>query len=291
MTDKSNLIEIWKDTEKFVKDNYEIHSSNNTSNNTYYNQSELDRIYNGKIPSTSSSFPIIQVINDDPLEISKTCVKEGYKTLLMNPSKPYAFGGGVNRGSDTTEAEIYRRTSFLSFINRYNQFMYYPLDGKKGILTKNVIVFRDTKPNYQYYENDSYYVDIFTLALPDNPVIKRINYIESYVYSHQEKLVDNIIELFFQVAFLNNYRVVVLTDIGCREQNHPSEAVAKIIKQKAHKYRYYFDKIIIAVQGDINDENDMYGVNYEIFKFIFDNELPENTQNHDTQCDEDDELC
>jgi hypothetical protein len=275
-TMEKHLIDIWKNTKDFVDINYRA-GYNYYDVNTYYNQSKLDTIYDGKIPSTSSTNPIIEVVNRNPFEVVKSLVNQKYKTLLMNPSRPYSHGGGVNYGYNNFEAEIYRRTSLTAYINNHNQYMYYPLDGKKGILTKGVLVFRDTKPDYKYLSNDSYHVDIFTQALPDNPIIRTTNYVDNYVYDSQEKSVEEIIQLFFEVAFLNNYRALVLTDIGCREQNHPIEIVAKIIKQKAHKYRYYFDKIIIAVEGDVNDVKDKYCFNYDFFKYIFDNQESENT--------------
>jgi len=286
MTDTSELIEIWKETKESLFD-FE-NESKRSQFNTYYNQSELDKIYSGKIPSTNSINPIISVVNDNPLEVVRNMVNEGHKTILMNPSRPYSFGGGVNRGLTNLEAEIYRRTTLSTHINNSNEYMYYPLSGKKGILSKKVIVFRDI--NYKYLnEQSSYFVDIFTLALPDNPQIRSINYEDFYAYPYQEKTVEEIIQLFFEVAFLNTYSVVVLTDIGCREQNHPTELIAKIIKQQAHKYRYYFDKIIIAVEGDIYDANDKYSLNYERFKYIFDNQ--NTSSNIPTLEYQDDELC
>lgn len=270
--EEQERIDVWKLTREFIDEVYSDESLIDLSqNNIHYTEYKIDNIYKGKIPATDSPNPSIELVNNDPLKEAKLLVKQGYKTLVMNPGRTQAPGGGVKSGEDNIEADIYRRTTLSAHINNICYHSYYPMARKSAVLTKDVLVFRDMAPDYEFLE-DNYYIDVLTIAPSDRPVITKTHYSHKYQYPYEEKTMEIKIELFFEIAFLNSYKAVVITDIGCRDKNypHPVEEVARIIKRMAHKYRYYFDKIIVAVMSDVDDFDDPTSLNFDIFSLIWD---------------------
>lgn len=267
--DEKALVKVWESTKSFIDEiNGDESMIELANNNIFYNQFKLDDLFNKKIPSTDVPNPFIELVNNDPLKEAKILVEDGYKTLVMNPGKTKIHGGGVTTGKKTIEADIYRRTTIASHINRVSSYRYYPMARQSGILTKDVIVFRDI--DYEYLDN-IFHTDFLTIGAVDKPFVT--NTTEGNVYGSvvERKTMEIKIELFFQVAFLNGYRAVVITDIGCRDENnpHPILEVAEIIKKMANKYKHYFDKIIVAVMSDIDNLNDPTSLNFDIFKMVW----------------------
>ena len=197
---------------------------------------------------------------------------KGKRIAILNFANWCNCGGGVTGGCTAQEESICRCTSVYINLEK-NKKQFYDVHKKMVEEDKNaaqkanndiiyspdVYIMKDDKiPNniVTLKVDPNRVVDVITCAAPNNAIGKELTSVE--IYEIHKSRIKRILE----VALLMNVSVIILGAHGCGVFRNDPYAVAKAYSDVFKIYGPYFEKIILAIPINGNDEN------YRIFKSV-----------------------
>jgi uncharacterized protein (TIGR02452 family) len=195
--------------------------------------------------------PEILVENTDTLTAAREQDPEA-KILVLIMASDHCPGGGVAKGSEAQEEDIYRCTNMFHCSNK----SFYPLKAEQFIVTEEVTVFKDSE-----YEllSDPVQFDFISM-----PAVRKPGIVEgTYMDDSDEESMKARIDLIFRYAALESYDTLVLGALGCGAFGNPASDVANMFRNAIEAHGGYFKRIVFAVLS--TSEKDK---NYNIFNSI-----------------------
>jgi uncharacterized protein (TIGR02452 family) len=191
----------------------------------------------------------IEVINVDCLD----CALDNTCCLLLNMGNELNPGGNyLTIGSQ--EEDLFRRTDLCIHLDP----SLYPIKKACVIVSENVRVFsKGLRQKYEVLENVKY-VHVVTCASIHNK--NNGNYLDSF----DLRLMTEKIKTIFQVAYMLNYKTLILSAFGCGARNCPSLTVSRLFKNVIKEYDGCVEKVIFAIFNDNEPKS-----NFEVFKEQF----------------------
>ena len=220
----------------------------------------------------------IKVVNNDCLYEAKKMIDGGLKPAVLNMASFHTPGGGVLKGSNAQEENIFRRTNIFKSLYQFHYIgdnygieqkeERYPLDyNYGGIYTPKVMVFKGSGDvDYQLMENP-FYVDVITLPAVKNPRTEN-----GKIVSWVENVIKNKIRQILDIALENENDSLVLSAFGCGAYGTPPEQMAMFFADvlASEEYQGLFKVIHFAILNvpSTNGEHNPHG-NFQPFKEVF----------------------
>lgn len=215
-------------------------------------------------PEKKFTETIVTVHNLRTLEMAQIFVEAGYHPLVLNMASNIKPGGGVRKGSRAQEEDLFRKTNyFLTLDVDCLPKNTYPLKNTTVIYSPQVTVIKDADYNYL---DTPYQVDFIACPAVRNPTTCEQDYNgsleEDYAHEADRYLMQQRIEMIYQVAYAKGHDSLILGALGCGAFHNPVDAVANIFKTMNNKYQGCFKWIGFAVFSGPDNPN------YDTFKKI-----------------------
>jgi uncharacterized protein (TIGR02452 family) len=246
MYKNQELIEVFEDTKKHVKDN--DHDYVDTKSKLISNNGQGD----------------INVYDLDTVT-ALTKIPTRLKSCVLNMASEKKAGGGVKNGAKAQEESLFRCSNLFDTVDQ----KYYPLSDDELIYTNDAAFFKDKK--YEYMR-EVFFCDVVTIAainLNKNSKYDDIKkeWVDGIVDKEDdyEALMKNKIRFMLHNAIKNDVDVMILGAWGCGVfKNDPNE-VARMFKEVLidEHYARLFIKIVFAVINDRNSVADNYQIFYD----------------------------
>lgn len=258
---RNENIEIFKDTEKLVKNNETIKASVKASTNKQKIILEDDTIDLEKKEKKSAP---ARVIVSQKRTFEAASEYKGMKTVVHNFASATNPGGGVVRGANAQEECLCRCSGLYFNLNEQNMWDGFyrphrasrdPLHNDDIIFTPDVLVFKtDTEKPELLPEADWYKVDVITCAAPnlrDKPSnrfnqgdgVKKAKISDKELLLIHEKRLRRILD----IAVVEGGEVIILGAFGCGAFLNNPEVVALAAKNVIKEYLNAFKVIEFAV--------------------------------------------
>ncbi len=188
-------------------------------------------------PISVKHVPNLRVVNHKLIESILSLPFGTSPPLVLNLASHHHFGGGVERGAFTQEAELFRTTDYGCHRGRE----FYPLMKDEFVVTPSVTVLKNDKgedlPIEQIRRVDM--IAIPAVRLPDG---------QDTFTSKELQIATAKIETLFYYAAAHGYRHLVLGDLGCDVLcRNPPEVVARIFGRTITKFGHHFDLIVFSM--------------------------------------------
>lgn len=167
---------------------------------------------------------------------------------ILNFANAKHAGGGVLRGSIAQEEDICRNTLLYLELSKYDN--YYNTGVFKGVdnYYTNFLIFSSNVPtvndNFELVNKNAY----ITSAAPNF----NFNIDTNFDLNRYELIMRNRIKNVFNIAFLNQYRNIVVGSFGCGVFKNDPKLVSQYFKDVIDLYGGYFDKITFVIPDDGN---------------------------------------
>ena len=240
MKSKDELIEVWLDTEKRIKEEeypsrFECYMGNSKVREY---PPRVDVPYNTPI----------KVLNEDCVEVARKLSLSG-RTCILNMASYKRPGGGVKKGSMAQEEELARRSNLVFCLPE----KYYHLGKTHYIYTKDVTFFKDR--NYEIIP--SFQADVITIAAIN---LNELDRPEDYTNIMTGKIMSMLFD-----PIIHGCENIVLSAFGCGVFKNDPDEVASLFKSILDSgYSKIYKNITFAI---LNDKNSV-GSNFEIFEKI-----------------------
>lgn len=208
--------------------------------------------------------PILEIINEDTFTCAQRVRRLGYNPLVLNMACDTTPGGGVRKGAQAQEENLFRRSNYYKFLPSE----LYPILDDEVIYSPNVSVFKDK--DYKLLTN-KFAIACIACAAIRSPRVQWIIItddtnidMKQRIFYHNEDylLTKDKIRSIFKVAYFYGHDSLILGALGCGAFHNPPEAVAQIFNEVLAEYKYCFKYFCFAIYS-INDPN------YDIFmKYI-----------------------
>lgn len=193
----------------------------------------------------------VKVFNEDVLIVAEILKDLGENNMLvLNLASHTTFGGGVKRGAQAQEEELFRRTNY--FTTNVNGF--YPLKKMEAVYTPNVTVIKDN--NYKDLKKP-FEVNMLAVAGIQNPQLENDNTLNTWDYH----VTCNAIENIFKISLLKGHDTLILGALGCGAFHNPPEEIVKIFNIYLEKYNGCFKTIVFAVLSRSDENFNIFNTN------------------------------
>jgi len=208
---------------------------------TYDNNILHDKIKNITLQSYNQTK--ITIIRATTSQAAYYYADKSYKVCTLSFADPNQCGGLYKQGFVNTETELCQTCPVL--YNSLRDTKIYPFVWhEKIIYTPNVLLCRNSRKHYEYYEKHAV-IDIISGALPKTIATK----------TDAQKIFENIQKVFI-IGSIHNNNVIILGAWGCELKNN-SKLIAKLFHKLIQKYKNMYKIICFAIPDDYN---------YEIFR-------------------------
>lgn len=270
-------VEIFKDTEKLVKNNERIKASVKASTNRQKLILENDIIECGKEVKKREC---AKIVVSQKRTFDAASEYKGTKTAVHNFASATNPGGGVVRGANAQEECLCRCSGLYFNLNEQNMWDGFyrphrasrdPIHNDDIIFTPEVLVFKTDTVNPKLLpEADWYKVDVITCAAPNlrDKSSNRFNQgdgVKKNKISDEELLLihEKRLQRILDIAVAEREEVVILGAFGCGAFSNNPEVVALAAKNVIKKYLNTFKVIEFAVYCNPKDNR-----NFETFKRV-----------------------
>lgn len=225
----------------------------------------------------------LKVVNMDSLLAAKALIDRGMKPAVLNMASWRRPGGYVEGGSSAQEENLFRRTNLYEGLFPFHKEMAdkynfipnkdnsYPLSlNHGGIYTPHVTVFRGTDEEEYPYLDETFFIDVLTVAAIKNPKL-----LEGNKLSEEDKDVTrNKIRTMLNLALMGGNDSLVLGAFGCGAYHTPPEEIATLFKEVLSEegYRDSFKAVHFAIlNSNANFQSHNPRGNFAPFKEIIEN--------------------
>ena len=272
MRSRVALIQSFKDTQRFIKENEQLQEETLLAMAATMLYLEGYEAFN---PAIKGGTAKIRVTEDTTFHCAQALVNEanaGGKVAVLNFANAYTPGGGVTDGAGAQEECLCRSSNLYNCLNvPYLLKNYYKWNRKNTvdiatdavIYTSGVTVFKTDDDIPEMMEKEDWFkTDVITCAAP-------------YYDSFRKKPVtmETLGNVFFgrirnilEVAAANNVDALVLGAFGCGAFNNPPDLVAEQFRKLLidRGYGRFFKEIVFAIK-----KNDTRNSNFEAFQAAF----------------------
>lgn len=262
--------EIFEDTKNYLKQVRSEHyiGTRFEKDTECFNFDEINELFSHVDLSEKKQYkPSICVISQDTLVTALSLPNiidsdTGQNILVLNCACAEKPGGGVNKGRNGQEENLFRKTSYYLFLNDKTKGMFYPLAPEEMLITERVAVIKDEQHQHIPFDQMKFF-DILALAAIRRPgkYIDESGY-EVFADESDEELMRNKIESIFKIGIIGEYDSLVLGSIGCNVYQNPVHTVKNIFVEMIEKYGMYFKNIYFAIRSYNKS------VAYDVFKEI-----------------------
>lgn len=194
----------------------------------------------------------IIVVNEDTFTVAQKMVDKLFNPLVLNMASFFLAGGGVEKGSQAQEENLFRRSNYFQCV----ALNLYPIGLNEVIYTPLVIVIKDNE--YNLLKRPFGVACIAVAAIKDPPLtVDKKN----FKNPNFTKLMEDKIRSIFQMAYEKGHDSVLLGALGCGAYHNPPELVAQIFNKVQTEFDGCFKEIIYAIYS-VKDQN------YDIFSKI-----------------------
>lgn len=274
---RNENIEVFKDTEKLVKNNEKIKASVKTSTDKQKLILEDDTIDLGRKEKKRDP---ARVIVSQKRTFEAASEYKDMKTAVHNFASATNPGGGVVRGAGAQEECLCRCSGLYFNLNEQDMWDGFyrphcasrnPLHNADIIFTPDVLVFKtDTENPKLLSEDDWYKVDVITCAAPnlrDKPssMFHQSDDVKNNKISDKELLLihEKRLRRILDIAVAEGDEVIILGAFGCGAFSNNPEVVALAAKNVIKEYLNTFDVIEFAVYCGPKDNR-----NFKIFERV-----------------------
>jgi hypothetical protein len=241
---RSEIMNIWRDTESKCQELNQIEAMSNLINKLYFidttyinrnlnyiqtiTMQELDLTEETiKCAYTNSAYnTTIRLINATPLSEAINKVKERIRSIYILSGSQMVIGGNADQGIETNESDIYLTSTYSSAIEK---ILYaFPLQLNQFIICPKVLVFKNLDykllPASQWEK-----VVVMNSPCKFRPKLSENNLDFANMIDKEQfkKSIQNSIEL----SLFMGYDTIILDDRGIQDNNLPAEISINIIKE------------------------------------------------------------
>jgi uncharacterized protein (TIGR02452 family) len=192
----------------------------------------------------------IQVQNSDAFALARTLTATTGKTGVLNLASSEEPGGGWRQTLSKTQEEAlcYSSTLYATLEPRY-----YPWSGTAGIISPDVVVFKDTLENgcVDLPSKERHVLAVFTVAAPCWPGVTEDgeNFSQEAVLRGVLRDLKESILLILRMAATTGVTNLVLGAMGCGAYGCPPRAVAHEMKKTLElvEFKGWFERVVFAV--------------------------------------------
>lgn len=210
----------------------------------------------------------VEVFNTDTFTLAEKYIDEGLNPVVLNMASHLRCGGGVKKGSNAQEENLFRRSNYCFTLAKDKlPRETYPLKGTTVIYSPSVFVVKDA--NYERMSNP-FMVSVLACPAIRNPsVTQSDDGVDSYKKKVDYELMRDKIEMCYKVAASFGHDSLVLGALGSGAFRNPPAQVALIFKEFNEKYKRHFVRIGFAILSDSKSEISNYANdNFNIFNKI-----------------------
>ncbi|MFA7109409.1 MAG: TIGR02452 family protein [Sphaerochaetaceae bacterium] len=263
-------IKVFEDTLKDVRNGFYITNNGKqvkfdddefTRKNTILYKDEIFVDFPLKVPNK----PIIEVIEDDVLSVTKKLINNGENPAVLNLANRQNPGGGVTTGAGAQEEYLFRCSNYYRSLYQFAHYAHsYSLDKRKesypldknfgGIYSPKVTIFRKTES--QGYEKLERPWKTSFIAVPalHNPALIQDNNGLYWLTEEMENGVKNKIRTIYRIALINGHTQLVLGAFGCGAFKNPPHHIAKLFHEVLNEKEFTssFTHIVFAIIDNHN---------------------------------------
>lgn len=276
---KIQRIQIFEETTQLANQGFYLNEDNQKIyiNNIDENMINGTIFYGKKININLDELPIydteIHVTNMDTLYQAQQLIQNNPldNVAVLNMASFHTPGGGVTKGANAQEENIFRRTNIFKSLfqfhhvgDQYNvkqKEERYPLDYNFGtIYTPYVTVFRKSDDHDYQLMKQPFIVNVISTPSIKNPKTEN-----NKLVTWAKNTIKNKIKQILNTALINNNKILVLSAFGCGAYNNPPKEIAKLFADilASEQYQGKFKQIYFAIIDNDNSNN------FQIFKEIF----------------------
>jgi len=215
--------------------------------------------------SKVSNKPLIEVIEDDVLSVTKNMIDNGEHPAVLNLANRQNPGGGVINGAGAQEEYLFRCSNYYRSLYQFAHYAHsyglvkrkegYPLDRNfGGIYSPKVTIFRKSeKEGYSKLEKPWSTSFIAVPAIPNPPLLKDGNGLY-WLTDKMEKGTKNKIRTIYRIALSNGHTQLVLGAFGCGAFKNPPLHIAKLFHEilDEKEFSSSFTHIVFAIIDNHN---------------------------------------
>ena len=272
MRSRVALIQSFKDTQRFIKENEQLREETllAMAATTLYLEG-----YESFNPSIKVGTAKIRVTEDTTFHCAQTLVNEANaegEVAVLNFANAYTPGGGVTDGAGAQEECLCRSSNLYNCLNvPYLLKNYYKWNRKNTgdmgtdalIYTSGVTVFKTDDDIPEMMEKENWFkTDVITSAAPYYDSFRK----KPVTMETLGNVFFNRIRNILEVAAANNVDALVLGAFGCGAFNNPPDLVAEQFRKLLidRGYGRFFKEIVFAIK-----RNDTRNSNFEAFQAVF----------------------
>jgi len=263
-------IKVFEDTLEDVKNGFYVTSE---AREVLFDNDETMRkktiLYKDEIIVNSflkvSNKPIIEVIEDDVLSVTKNMIDNGEQPAVLNLANRQNPGGGVTTGAGAQEEYLFRCSNYYRSLYQFAHYAHsydlvkrkegYPLDKNfGGIYSPKVTIFRKSeKEGYAKLEIPWSTSFIAVPAIPNPPLFKDENGLY-WLTDEMIKGTKNKIRTIYRIALINGHTQLVLGAFGCGAFKNPPHHIAKLFHEvlEEKEFSSSFTHIVFAIIDNHN---------------------------------------
>jgi len=211
---------------------------------------------------------VVAVLNIDSFDLARQMNRstQTNNILVLNLASDKNSGGGVIRGANAQEEDLYRKSNYF----QANDPKFYPLGVTESVYSPLVHIIKDS--NYTLLP-EPVAVSCLAVAAINRPKLITLNTnldsnsdsdsdTNTYANVTDRILTQKKIDSIFKIAIVNNHTELVLGALGCGAFRNPPKEVATMFKKSLRKYGRFFNRIGFAILCTNNT------INYDTFKAV-----------------------
>jgi uncharacterized protein (TIGR02452 family) len=212
-----------------------------------------------------SNKPIIEVIEDDVLSVTKKLVDNGEHPAVLNLASRQNPGGGVITGAGAQEEYLFRCSNyfgslyqFAHYANSYNLVKRkesYPLDKNfGGVYSPKVTIFRASeKSGYPKLEMP-WSTSFIAVPAISSPLLIQDENDLYWLTEEMERATKHKIRTIYRIALINGHTQLVLGAFGCGAFKNPPHHIAKLFHEvlEEKEFSSSFTHIVFAIIDNHN---------------------------------------
>lgn len=198
-----------------------------------------------------TKFPkcVVNVVEGDTLEITRSLQRSGLKPLTLNMASCHTPGGGWERGMGAQEESLFYRSVYYQTLKTD----FYPLSDDVAVYSPNVTVFRDSNLT-NLPPDQCWTADFVAVAAIRSPPI-----VNGTLPKELAGLTEKKLELIFQTAIKHNHDSLVLSAFGCGAYANPPEFIMGCFNRLINKYKESFKQITFGIIGQKETRSRYFG--------------------------------
>ena len=258
---RSEIMNIWRDTESKCQELNQIDAMSNLINKLYFidttyinrNLNYIQTIIMQELDLTEDTIKCaytnnayntsIRLLNTKPLLEAINKVKEHIRSIYVLSGSQMVIGGNADQGIETNESDIYLTSTYSSAIEKILHA--FPLKLNQFVICPKVLVFKNL--DYKLLPTSQWEKIVvmnspckFRPRLSDN----NLDFANIIDKEHFKKSIQNSIEL----SLFFGYDTIILDDRGIKDNDLPAEICINIIKDVIDDFNGRVKEFIICIK-------------------------------------------